>query len=88
MSSPFTAALDGNDDDGVNFGGGGGIVLGRGGGIMLDAGTTNFFGAGIVDTFLTLKSADCSTGLFKLEPCSELGRKDPRMPQYHMINDN
>ena len=47
----------------VNFGGGGGgrVALGGGGGIRLDVGETNFFGAGIDDTFLALKSSGLST---------------------------
>lgn len=66
--------------DGVNFGGGGGgsMVLEGGDGIPLDDAETNFFGAGIVDTFLTPKSADTSSGFKNLKPCSELGRKNPR----------
>lgn len=63
LSSTLTACVDD-----VNFGGGGGggMVLGGGGGIPFDAGWTNFFGAGIVDTFLTPKS------------CSQLGRTETK----------
>lgn len=62
LSSTLTACVE------VNFGGGGGggMVLGGGGGIPFDAGWTNFFGAGIVDTFLTAKS------------CSQLGKKETK----------
>ena len=55
LSCPFTAGVDE-----INFGGGGGeaMVLDGGDGIPIDVAETNFFGAGIVDTFLTPISAD------------------------------
>jgi hypothetical protein len=65
--------------DEVNFGGGGGggLARGGGGGIPLDDdGWTNIFGAGIVEIFLTPKSA-CSDlpDLDNSDPCNELEKK-------------
>lgn len=61
-------------------GGGGGMVLGGDGGIPLDNGLNNFFGAGIVETFLTTGSSDCSPGFDGSNPCNELewGNKKPQ----------
>lgn len=48
--------------------GGGGMDRGRGGGIPSD-GWTNFLGAGIFDTFLTVASVDCFEGFKSSESC-------------------
>ena len=58
--------------DEVNFcgGGGGGIIRGGDVGLPLVVDGINFFGAGIVDTFLTLKPADGSIGFKNSETCS------------------
>ena len=53
------------------------MVLGRGGAIPLDDNWTNFFGAGIVDTFLKSKPAEGSAGFRNSEPCSELEKDNP-----------
>jgi hypothetical protein len=52
------------------------MARGGGGGIPLDDGWTNFFGAGIVEIFLTPKSA-CSDlpDLDNSDPCNELEKK-------------
>lgn len=55
------------------------MVLGGGGAIPLDDDWTNFFGAGIVDTFLTSKSAEGSAGFKNSEPCSELEKDNPNL---------
>jgi hypothetical protein len=66
LSCPLTA-----DVDEVNFGGGGGGGTVLCIGIPLDDDWTNFFGAGIVETFLTPESADSSAGFKNPKPCSE-----------------
>lgn len=53
-------------------GGGGGMALGGGGAIPLDVGLINFLGAGIVDTFLTMGSSDCSLAFKGSNSCNEL----------------
>ena len=76
LSCSLTAGVDE-----VNFGGGGGggMVLGWGIGIPLDADWTNFFGAGIVETFLTLESTDGSAGFKNSKSCSELEKDNPNL---------
>lgn len=63
---------DGGED--VARGGGGGTFRGAGGGIPFNDGWTNFFGAGIVDKFLTSSANTCPPG-FKCEPCNKLEEK-------------
>lgn len=53
-------------------GGGGGMALGGGGGIPLDNGLNNFFGGGIVDTFLKARSSTSSLAFKGSNPCNEL----------------
>ena len=48
-------------------------------GIPLDDDWTNFFGAGIVETFLTPESADSSAGFKNPKPCSELEKDNPNL---------
>lgn len=68
MTSPLKAWVDNGNFGG---GGGGGMSLGRDGRIPFDNDWTNFFGAGIVDTFLTPKFGDGSAGFKYSEPCNE-----------------
>jgi hypothetical protein len=76
LSCPVSACVDVENFGG---GGGGGMVLGRDGANPLDDDWTNFFGAGIVDTFLTSKSAEGSVGFKNFEPCSELEGDNPNL---------
>lgn len=61
-------ALGGGGGGLGNFGGGGGIALGGGGGIPSDVDWTNFFGGGIVETFLRPESSEGTPALRNSDP--------------------